>query len=131
MGIFKSLFTWWDGPTIGTRLFSSRKGDEVGRDSQGNIYMRAKDGDVSGREQRWVIYAGENEASRVPPEWHGWLHHTSDEVPHPERKTKPWVRQHRANPTGTADVYVRPGAIPSGGRRERATGDYEAWTPSD
>lgn len=37
---------------------------------------------------RWVEYAekGRYNASQVPPEWHGWLHHmtdhTGDEVSH-------------------------------------------------
>ena len=29
---------------------------------------------------RWVVYEGEVEP-RVPPEWHRWLHHTTDEPP--------------------------------------------------
>jgi hypothetical protein len=29
-----------------------------------------------GKERRWVVYEGEVDGSRVPPEWHAWLHHT-------------------------------------------------------
>ncbi|MGE3745748.1 MAG: NADH:ubiquinone oxidoreductase subunit NDUFA12, partial [Sphingomonadaceae bacterium] len=32
----KKIFTWWDGATIGTLLYSSRNGAEVGRDLLGN-----------------------------------------------------------------------------------------------
>src|SRR3546814_14226864 len=70
-----------DLTTIGTLLFTWLRGELVGRDGQGNRYYRAKGGgrthrDSLRREQRRVIYEGEVEASRVPPEWHGWLHHT-------------------------------------------------------
>ena len=34
-----------------------------------------------GFERGWVIYNGYAEASRVPPSWHGWLHHTVDVAP--------------------------------------------------
>ncbi len=124
MGMLKSIITWWDGPTWGTRWFT-RGGDEVGRDAQGNVYY-ADDGAV----RRWVIYNGDNEASRVPPEWHLWLHKTTDllpsEIPIPVRS---WEREWRPNPTGSAEAYAPSGDLRMGGRRARATGDYEAWTP--
>lgn len=128
MGILKSIFTWWDGPTIGTRLWSARHGEQVGTDAQGNRYFRktAKDGM---RERRWVIYAGENESSRVPPEWHGWLHRSNDVIPDPDAERKPWIRAHTPNLTGSADAYLRPGALPTGRARPKTTGDYEAWSP--
>src|SRR3546814_394272 len=75
MGILGKIFTWWDGATIGTSLYSARYGTKVGEDHLGNIYYTGKD------DRRWVIYNGSNDASRVPSEWHGWLHHTFDDVP--------------------------------------------------
>ena len=81
MGILSKIFTWWDGATIGTALFSAMKGDKVGTDAQGNAYYRSKHEDTDGLDKRWVIYNGANDASRVPPEWHGWLHHSYDELP--------------------------------------------------
>ncbi len=62
--------------TIGTRLFTLFHGRSVGRDSAGNRYYRSR-GDTrwEGRERRWVVYKGPVDASRVPPEWHAWLHH--------------------------------------------------------
>jgi NADH:ubiquinone oxidoreductase subunit len=82
------------------------------------------------KERRWVIYNGEIEASRVPPEWHVWLHHTSDEIP-PEGgpPRQPWQKDHQPNLTGTGHAYRPPGHTLKGGRRDRATGDYEPWTP--
>lgn len=125
MGLLKTLFTWWDGPTVGTRWMTARYGREVGRDAEGNIYYASKNG-----ERRWVIYNGDNEASRVPPEWHLWLHKTvaspPSEVPPP---VKAWEKDWQMNPTGTAGAHAPSGALHMGGRRARATGDYEAWAP--
>lgn len=130
MGILAKLFTWWDGATIGTTLFSARHGEHVGTDAQGNKYYRSRLKTVDGRERRWVIYSGANDASRVPAEWHGWLHNSYDELP--ESHLPPpriWQADHAPNPTGTAPAYRPQGALERGGRRARATADYEAWTP--
>ena len=40
MGILGKIFTWWDGATIGTSLFTARKGSKVGEDHQGNVYYQ-------------------------------------------------------------------------------------------
>ena len=129
MGILGKIFTWWDGATIGTGLFTSRHGDMVGEDHLGNRYYRSKPKQGE-RERRWVIYDGANDASRVPPEWHGWLHNGYDEVP--ESHLPPpriWEREPTGNLTGTARAYRPAGALESGGVRAGATGDYEAWAP--
>jgi len=121
--------------TIGTRLFTWLKGELVGTDRFGNRYYREKGGVKARadgrRERRWVVYDGEAEASRVPPDWHGWLHHTTDRIPSdsPHRHHE-WEREHRPNPTGTSLAYRPPGHELEGGRRARATGDYEPWRPS-
>jgi NADH:ubiquinone oxidoreductase subunit len=75
-----------------------------------------------------VIYARAIDASEVPPEWHAWLHYTLD-APLPEVKLYPWQQEHQPNLTGTPAAYRPPGHDLEGGRRARATGDYEAWTP--
>ena len=62
MKFIKRIFAWWDGQTIGTQLFTWRKGRLVGEDGQGNKYYTNKDG-----KKRWVIYNGFCDASRVPP----------------------------------------------------------------
>lgn len=110
--------------SIGTRLYTWLRGELVGRDQFGNRYFRQR----SGR-RRWVLYAGEPEASKVPPEWHAWLHRTVEEVP-ALRPPLPWAREHVANMTGTDAAYRPPGALEEGGRREAATGDYEPWRPN-
>ncbi|GMM93407.1 NADH:ubiquinone oxidoreductase subunit NDUFA12 [Qipengyuania sp. MTN3-11] len=129
MSIFGKIFTWWDGATIGTLLHTSRKGEKVGTDSQGNAYYRSKPKGTE-RERRWVIYEGANDASRVPSEWHGWLHGAFDDVP--ESNLPPpriWETEYTPNATGTATAYRPAGALERGGKRAAATGDYEAWSP--
>jgi NADH:ubiquinone oxidoreductase subunit len=128
MGFFKSIFTWWEGATIGTSV-ALRGKDKMGEDSLGNVYWQGGS-DASGRTRRWVIYNGQNDASRVPPEWFSWLHHQIDDVP--DRALPPvrrWEKPAEANLTGTRLAYRPPGALEAGGRRVAATGDYEAWTP--
>jgi NADH:ubiquinone oxidoreductase subunit len=130
MGIFSKIFTWWNGATIGTLLDSALNGEHVGTDAQGNRYYRAKKRMPDGRERRWVIYNGLNDASRVPAEWHGWLHGSFDGVP--ESYLPPpriWEADFTPNATGTDKAYRPQGALERGGRRAHATGDYQAWTP--
>lgn len=126
MGLLKNIFTWWEGATFGTALFSWRNGVRAGSDSLGNTYFSAKKGG-----KRWVMYKGANDASRIPPEWHGWLHHQIDGLPDdvlpPVRK---FQKPATGNLTGTAAAYRPTGAMERGGQRQAASGDYEAWTPN-
>ncbi len=135
MGFLSKIFTWWDGATIGTSLWSSLNGEQVGTDLAGNRYFRSKKPVKSGQpfagsERRWVIYAGANDASNVPAEWHGWLHGSLDGIP--ESHLPPpriWETDHTPNATGTTSAYRPQGALERGGRRAGASGDYEAWSP--
>lgn len=103
----------------------------VGADAAGNVYYRAKPRKGYKKERRWVKYNGAAEASKVPPEWHGWLHHQTDAVPSDSAPSfrRPWMKPHTPNLTGTNAAYRPPGHILEGGKRDKATGDYEAWTP--
>lgn len=117
------VFTWWNGQTLGTQLFTWRKGEQVGEDAQGNIFYRNADDS-----KRWVIYNGEIEASRVDAEWHGWLHRTWDEPPSERAVThKAWEKPHVPNLTGSAAAYAPEGSIRHAAPKARA--DYEAWSP--
>jgi NADH:ubiquinone oxidoreductase subunit len=115
--------------TIGTRLYTYFQGQFVGQDADGNRYYqeRRKRPDYP-RRRRWVLYAGQPEASEVPPEWHAWLHYTVD-APLPESARKPWQKPHQPNLTGTPASYRPLGHDYRGGHRAKATGDYDAWTP--
>ncbi|MGB7372962.1 NADH:ubiquinone oxidoreductase subunit NDUFA12 [Pontixanthobacter sp.] len=130
MKFLGKIFTWWNGGTIGTLLNSWRTGEKVGTDAQGNAYYRAKKTKHGARERRWVIYDGANDASRVPAEWHGWLHGSFDGVPESNLPpAKIWEVDYIPNTTGTAAAYRPKGALEQGGKRAKASGDYEAWTP--
>lgn len=116
--------------TIGTLMYTWINGELVGTDEFGNRYYRARRDSIHGRQRRWVIYKGRPEASKVPPEWHAWLHHTTDEpLTELAAQNRPWQKAHKANPTGTADAYRPQGHDLRGGNRASATGDYEAWVP--
>ncbi|MFT6023894.1 MAG: NADH:ubiquinone oxidoreductase subunit [Ascidiaceihabitans sp.] len=126
MGILNTLLrsvTWWNGQTLNTQLFTWRKGVRVGEDAQGNIFYNNADDS-----KRWVIFNGEAEATRVDPEWHGWLHRTWDEPPTKKPlKRQSWEKPHHENLTGTAMAYAPSGSIRRNEPAPRA--DYEAWTP--
>lgn len=130
MGLLASIFTWWNGATIGTRR-ALRGKQRVGEDSLGNVYYEGGV-DPNGISRRWVIYNGPNDASRVPPEWFGWLHHQSDLVPDSSNMpARRWQKPAIPNLTGTELAYRPAGALEKGGVRAAATGDYEAWTPEE
>lgn len=114
-----------------TRLVTWLNGELVGEDKDGNLYYKGRKPDTRGRYRRWVVYsAGNDEASRVPPDFHAWLHYTSDDFPSKDApKRYSWMRDHQANLTGTPEAYRPPGHVLKGGQRDKATGDYEAWTP--
>lgn len=117
------LLTWWNSQTLGTQIFTARKGIKVGEDEQGNVYYRTRDD-----KRRWVIYNGECEASRISPDWHGWMHFTWDQPPSEAPLAhKSWELPHKENRTGLADAYVPSGSLRRAAPVERR--DYEAWQP--
>lgn len=124
MQFLKRLVTWWTDQTLGMQIFTLRKGLRVGQDDQGNVFYQNKDGS-----RRWVIFNGEVEASRVSPDWHGWLHFTCDQPPSAAPLShKSWELPHQPNLTGTDAAYVPAGAMrAAGGAVSRR--DYEAWQP--
>lgn len=128
--MFKFLTTVQSAASI--KLATWLSGTRVGTDQFGNVYYTAKPKRGSKRERRWVIYKGDVEASTVPPEWHGWMHHQSDVVPgnnNPLRRN--WQQPYIPNMTGTTAAYVPPGHVTRGAERDKATGDYQAWTPNN
>jgi NADH:ubiquinone oxidoreductase subunit len=130
---FLRLFTWWNGQTFGTQLWTWLYGEFVGEDEFGNRYHRTRGGKIDkalGFERRWVIYNGYAEASTIPPSWHGWMHHTVDTPPTQESyKPFAWQKPHRQNMTGTPGALRPIGSTLAQGRRPKATGDYKAWSP--
>ena len=125
MSFLKMLFSWWNSATLGTLLTTWTQGSAVGTDAFGNRYYQNKDSS-----RRWVLYNGTVEASRVPPDWHGWLHHTFAEPPtRAPLKRRPWETAYEPNLTGTMWAWRPKGSIARGGDRAKASGDYRPWTP--
>ena len=125
MGLFANAFTWWNGASWGTSLFSRRHGREVGRDEAGNIYFQHRDDPA----RRWVISDGSNDSSRVPPAWNGWLRGTIDQLPSELPPARAFQKAPAANLTGTREAYRPDGSLGGKGVRAPATGDYQAWVP--
>lgn len=121
--------------TISVRLETGLFAKHVGTDALGNRYFVGKPRRGTKRERRFALYAnmaGDRgyDASQVPPEWHGWLHHQTNDLPAADNPLRhSWQKPPQANQTGTANAYFPPGHALGGGKRDKATGDYQAWTP--
>lgn len=123
MMFIKKLFTWWNGQTLNTQIYTWLKGVCVGTDDDGNIFYQSRNG-----KRRWVIYNGEAEASRISPNWHGWLHYTYDDLPiEKPLPRKDWEKPHQENLTGTALAYKPTGSLRTSEMVDHS--DYEAWRP--
>ena len=97
MGL-KFFFTWWHMQTFGTFLKTLFFGRYVGSDEYGNKYYKNKN------DERWVVYSGEIEATKITSDWFLWMHHTIDKVPNKNNKHA-WQKKHQENKTGTIDSY--------------------------
>jgi len=132
MSLFSEIFIWWGGNSWGTRWQTWRHGELVGEDGEGNRYYTQRSGvGPLGVPSRWVVYENGAEASKIPPEWHGWMHHTVDTPPTKQSyQARPWQKPHRANMTGTPEAYRPSGSLLASGKRAASTSDYEPWKPS-
>ena len=116
---FKTVFTWWNNQTVGTFLFTSIYGIKVGNDSFGNCYYKNKNDS-----KRWIIYNGEIESSKIPPEWHLWIHRTSEITPENIKFVNyTWIKPHKKNKTGTSESYH-----PKNSSIEKKAA-YKKWQP--
>jgi NADH:ubiquinone oxidoreductase subunit len=133
--LLSKIFTWWNGASAGAAFTIWKSGERVGEDEFGNVYYRERSGGsgADGKQRRWVVYNGYADASRVPSDWHGWMHHTFDDVPSETAlPRKAWEKDHQPNLTGTVHAYRPQGSLfKSDRKRQQTVGDYEAWTPGD
>lgn len=118
------LHTFWRGRCVGTDEFNNRyfcdRLSKTPRSFKTHLY----------KQKRWVLYAGEPEASRIPPEWHAWLHYQTDQLPQKTNPLRPvWIQPHQENLTGTDQAWRPLGHTLRRNLRPKATGDYEAWSP--
>lgn len=107
----------------GATLLTRFKGEYVASDSYGNKYYteRFYFGKPKDRNpRRWVIYSGRAEGSKVPAEWHAWLHFTTDKTPEEVPPVNyDWEKPHMPNLTGTKNAYEPP--------VDRKATFYDAW----
>ncbi len=123
------IFTWWNGATLGALYDITRRGVFVGADAQGNRYFEERKPSRDGLKRRWVVYQGLVDASRVPPDWRGWMSHGVEEAPSVRPlPRKPWEKEHVPNLTGTIHAYRPKGSLARASEPPRAEA-YEAWRP--
>ena len=60
-----------------------------------NRYYQSK------KNERWVIYSSNIEATKITSDWYLWIHHTIDKIPNEKDKKYPWQKKHLENQTGT------------------------------
>ena len=112
----KQIFTWWHKQTFGTYLKTLFYGKFVGNDEYGNKYYKNK------KDDRWVVYSKEVEASKITSNWYMWMHHTVDELPTEDKKKHLWQKSHSENLTGTNKAY-KPNKIDKLNKYKK----YESW----
>ena len=95
----KVIFTWWNRQTLGTFLKTLFTGTFVGKDKFGNKYYKNK------KDERWVIYNSDIEATKITTEWYLWMHHTTNILPNEKDKKYLWQKKHSENKTGTEEKY--------------------------
>ena len=114
--IFKIIFTWWNKQTFGTFLKTLFFGKYVGSDEYGNKYYKSK------KNERWVIYSNNIEATKITSDWYLWIHHTIDKIPVNKETKFSWQKKHLENQTGTNNSY-KPIKIAKNNIKKK----YETW----
>jgi NADH:ubiquinone oxidoreductase subunit len=92
----------------------------VGQDAFGNKYYIHK----SDAKKRWVHYNGDSDASKISPQWHGWLHHNAP-IPLSENLAPYYKKMHYPNLTGTAFKHTPKNTTLS----LKNQAGYTAWKP--
>ncbi len=110
---------------ISSLLFSVK----VGVDAYNNSYFTSKKKSIANnnRKRRWVIYAGEVEASKVPAEWNAWLHHVTDQIPKNNIRKPTWIKKHLPNMTGTE----KSNNYKSVKQKNKVENKYSLWDPNE
>ncbi len=116
---FKQIFTWWNKQTVGTFFYTLFTGKFVGADEFGNKYYSNSKG------RRWVIYKDKIESSKIPPEWHLWIHFLVKNKPSENLSKFQWQKKYEENLTGTLKAYRPEGSLKSDSQKN--TKKYETW----
>ena len=119
VSFFKQIFIWWHRQTIGTFIYTLFTGRLAGKDEFGNKYYSNSKG------KRWVIYKNRVESTKIPPEWHLWIHFITKNVPSDNIKKFPWQIEHQENLTGTKNAHKPEGSLLS--ESKKSMKKYETW----
>ena len=114
--IFKIIFTWWNKQTLATFLKTLFFGRYVGTDEHGNKYYESK------KNERWVIYSNNIEATKITSDWYLWMHYTLDKIPDSKENKYSWQKKHLENQTGTLNSF-KPVKIKKNILKKK----YETW----
>ena len=113
----KKVFTWWNRDTFGTRIKTILFGKFIGSDEFGNKYYQSK------KRKRWVIYAKEIDASKIPVEWYSWIHFMPNKIENIHKLEKhDWQKPHQPNLTGTDSAYY-----PNKNNKDATEKKYKSW----
>ena len=119
INFLKQIFTWWHRQTFGTFIYTLFTGKFVGSDQFGNKYYSNSKG------KRWVIYKSNIEASKIPPEWHLWIHHLSLKKPSDKINSFSWQKKYEENLTGTKRAHKPEGSLATSQKKNMKK--YETW----
>ena len=119
INFFKQIFIWWHKQTIGTFIYTLFTGKYVGVDEFGNKYYSNSNG------KRWVIYKNQVESSKIPPEWHLWIHFLTNNKPSKNIKKFQWQKKYEENLSGTKKAYKPEGSLAFGSKKDMKK--YEIW----
>jgi len=121
INFLKQIFTWWHKQTLGTFIYTLFTGKFAGKDQFGNKYY------FNSKGKRWVIYNKNVEASKIPAEWHAWIHFIGKNKPSNNEKKYSWQKNHQENLTGTNEAYKPEGSLASEPKKNEKK--YESWQP--
>ena len=119
ISFIKQIFIWWHRQTIGTFIYTLFTGKLIGTDEFANKYYSNSKG------KRWVIYKNRVESSKIPPEWHLWIHHLSIDKPSDKIKSFSWQKKHEENLTGTERAHKPEGSLATNPKKNMKK--YETW----
>ena len=119
MNFLKQVFTWWYRQTVGTFIYTVFAGKFSGKDQFGNKYYSNNKG------KRWVIYKNNIESTKIPPEWHSWIHFLKNNVPSNDVRKFSWQKEHQENLTGTKKAHKPIGSLSSD--TKKSIKKYESW----
>ena len=119
INFLKQIFTWWHKQTLGTFIYTLFTGKLIGRDQFGNKYYSNSKG------RRWVIYKNNIESSKIPPDWHSWIHFLKNTKPSKDSNKFKWQKKHEENLTGTPRAYKPEGSLTA--KNKNNMKKYESW----